>query len=103
MIGRKKTSKKTTSSKKIENTKVKNATPVTYDEINFRSKLEVYCYKKLKQNNISAGYESHIFTLLDSFRFNNEIVRKMTYKPDFVGENFIIECKGQMNDALINI
>lgn len=98
MIGRK-TTKKPTSSTKVKNTKVKNATPTVYDEINFRSKLEVYCYKKLKQNNIKTGYESHVFTLLDSFKFNDEIIRKMTYKPDFVGENFIIECKGMMNDS----
>ena len=59
----------------------------------------MYYYKKLKQNNIKTGYESHVFTLLDSFKFNDEIIRKMTYKPDFVGENFIIECKGMMNDS----
>lgn len=85
--------------KSKKNIKVKNATPTTYDGINFRSKLEVYCYKKLKQNNIDAAYESQTFTLLDKFVYNGETVRKMTYTPDFIGKDFIIECKGQMNDA----
>jgi hypothetical protein len=92
--------KKTKStSNKTENTKVKNATPTTYDGIDFRSKLEVYCYKKLKQNNIKAGYESHTFTILEAFKYLDESIRKMTYTPDFVGENFIIECKGNMNES----
>lgn len=95
-IGR---AKKSTSSKKSENIKVKNATPTVYDNIQFRSKLEVYCYKKLKQNNIKAGYESHTFTILEAFKYMEESIRKMTYKPDFVGENFIIECKGNMNES----
>lgn len=82
------------------NKKVRNATPLVYENIKFRSKLEVYCYKKLKENNINAEYESTQYVLLDSFKYNGENIRKMTYKPDFVGTNFIIECKGRANDAL---
>lgn len=81
------------------NKKVKNATPLVYENIKFRSKLEVYCYKKLKENKIQAEYESTQYVLLDSFKYNGEIIRKMTYKPDFVGADFIIECKGRANDA----
>ena len=36
------------------NKKVKNATPMIYDDIQFRSKLEVYCYKKLKEEGLEA-------------------------------------------------
>jgi len=86
-------------SKSSTNKKVKNATPLVYNDINFKSKLEVYCYKKLLENNLQAKYEEVRFTLLDSFEYDNEKVRKMTYTPDFVGPNWIIECKGQMNDA----
>lgn len=91
-----KNKKKSTSSK---NTKVKNATPLTYDGIKFRSKLEVYCHKKLKENNIKAEYEPITFTILDGFRFNGNTVQGIKYTPDFVGDDFIIECKGWMNDA----
>lgn len=79
--------------------KIKNATPLTYDGIKFQSKLEVYCYKKLKDNNIKSEYETITYTVIDSFIYNNEKIRKITYTPDFVGKNFIIECKGWMNDS----
>ena len=70
-----------------------------YDGIKFRSKLEVYCYKKLKENKIKAKYESKSFKLIDKFTYNGESVQKMSYTPDFVGKNFIIECKGFANMA----
>lgn len=85
--------------KSSTNKKVKNATPTIVDGIKFRSKLEVYTYEQLKKHNIQAEYESVKFTILDSFRYNGEAVRPMTYTPDFVGEEFIIECKGFRNDA----
>ena len=85
--------------KSSANKKVKNATPTIVDGIRFRSKLEVYTYEQLKKHKIIAEYENVKFTLLDSFRYNNEAVRPMTYTPDFVGDDFIIECKGFRNDA----
>jgi hypothetical protein len=81
------------------NKKVKNATPLTYDNIEFKSKLEVYCYKALKDNRIPVEYEKIKFQILDPFTYNEEKVRGMVFTPDFVGINFIIECKGFMNDA----
>ena len=86
-------------SKSSTNKKVKNATPLVYNDIKFKSKLEVYCYKKLLEHNIVPGYEEVKFTILDSFEYDNEKIRKMTYTPDFVGPEWVIECKGQMNDA----
>lgn len=88
-----------THKKRRINKKVRNATPLEYENIQFRSKLEVYCYIQLKENNINAKYESNTFTILDSFIYNGEKIRKMTYTPDFVGDTFIIECKGIANDA----
>lgn len=81
------------------NSKVRNATPLIHDGIKFRSKLEVYCYQRLKESNIQAIYEGKTFVLVPAFTFNNEKIRKMTFTPDFVGEYFIIECKGMMNDV----
>lgn len=79
--------------------KVRNATPNEYDGIKFRSKLETYTYKKLKEANIMADYEMHRYELLPAFTFNNKKYRAMTYLPDFVGDNFVIECKGYPNEA----
>lgn len=79
--------------------KVKNATPNEYDGIKFRSKLETYTYKKLKEANIYSEYERHRYELLPAFTFQGSKIRAITYLPDFVGDNFIIECKGFPNEA----
>lgn len=79
--------------------KVKNATPNEYDGIKFRSKLETYTYKKLKEANIYSEYEQHRYELLPAFTFQGSKIRAITYLPDFVGDNFIIECKGFPNEA----
>lgn len=83
----------------VKKGKVKNATPIQLDGIKFRSKLEAYTYKKLKEANIYAEYEQYRYMLLPSFIFENKTVRAITYLPDFVGSNFIIECKGFPNEA----
>ena len=85
--------------KQTSNKKVKNATPTVYNNIKFRSKLEMYTYKKLEQAKINAEYEMHRFELIPAFVFLGKKIRAMTYLPDFVGDNFIIECKGFGNDA----
>lgn len=85
--------------KNVQNKKVKNATKIEVDGILFRSKLEAYTYKKLKEANIDAEYEMHRYTLLPAFTFNDKNYRAMTYLPDFVGNGFIIECKGFPNDS----
>jgi len=59
----------------------------------------VYCYEQLKSNNIKAEYEKTKFELIPAFTYDNRKVRKMTYTPDFVGKDFVIECKGNPNDA----
>lgn len=86
--------------KKKKEGKVKNATPTEYNGIKFRSKLEVYTYKKLREAGISADYEQHRFELLPAFvALSGKKYRAMTYLPDFVGKDFIIECKGFPNDS----
>lgn len=79
--------------------KVKNAQPNVYDGIKFRSKLETYTYKKLKEAGIEAEYEPIHFELIPKFEYQGEKVRAMTYLPDFVGKDFIIECKGLIGDS----
>ena len=78
---------------------MKNATPNVVDGIKFRSKLESYTYKKLKEANIYADYEQHRYELLPAFDFSGKKIRAITYLPDFVGYDFIIECKGFPNEA----
>ena len=86
-------------STKNVNKKIKNAQPNIYDNIKFRSKLETYTYKKLKEAQINAEYEQHRFELLPAFTFLGKKIRPITYLPDFVGNTFIIECKGFGNDT----
>lgn len=86
--------------KKKKEGKVRNATPTEYDGIKFRSKLEMYTYKKLREARINVDYEQHRFELLPAFvALSGKKYRAMTYLPDFVGKNFIIECKGYCTDT----
>jgi len=102
-----------------KNKKVKNATPVVYNDIKFKSKLEVYCYKRLEEEGIPVDYEPNRYLIFEPFIFNNEShevkkhdnrrefvsvsnkIRGIYYTPDFVdrNNNFIIETKGNPNDA----
>ena len=88
--------------KQNPNKKVKNATKTVIDGITFRSKLEAFTYQMLKDNHIDAEYEQHRYELLPKFTYNDEHIRAITYLPDFVGKDFIIECKGFATDAWPN-
>lgn len=81
------------------NKKIKNAKPIEYDGIRFKSKLECFTYTEFKVNGIAIDYEPTKFELIPSFLWLNKKVRPMTYTPDFVGKDFIIECKGYGNDS----
>ena len=99
----------TSSNKKTK--RVINAKRTTFDGIKFASSLESYMYKCLKESNIKAEYEGEEFVLIDGFMFDVDCYertarrefanrgRKKTlpikYTPDFVGDGFIIECKGR--------
>ena len=90
---------------------------VVVDNIEFKSGLEAYMYKALKAANIKAQYEGVSYELIPSFDFKNKCyerqanskgeyrnrggkaIRKVTYTPDFTGDNFIIECKGRPNES----
>jgi hypothetical protein len=102
-----------------ENRKIKNAQKLEVDGKSFRSKLEVYCYQRLKEENIEFEYEGTKFSLLPDFKYNAESfesykkvgkwgfgeksnnIKGVTYKPDFLNltDGWLIECKGYPNDA----
>ena len=90
---------------------------VTYDGITFQSGLEKYMYIALKKAKIKAKYEGATYELIPSFNYNKPCyerqangkgdykdrggkkIRGITYTPDFVGTDFIIECKGRANES----
>ena len=92
-----------------------NAKKVKADGMTFQSGLERYCYQELKKHKLFEGYENETFTLVDGFTFGIDSyerpikgsgvyknrgqkgVRPITYTPDFVGGDYIIECKGRAN------
>ena len=93
------------------------ATKVKYDGINFASGLERYMYMALKKAKIKTEYEGKSYTLIEGFDFTsasyerqangkgdfsnrgNKRILPITYTPDFIGDNFIIECKGRANES----
>ncbi len=90
---------------------------VEYDGILFASGLEKYMYCALKKANIKVKYEGETFVLINGFHFENECFERMSngkgvfkdrgkkrilpikYTPDFIGTDFIIECKGRANES----
>ena len=93
------------------------AKKISYDGINFASGLERYTYMALKKARLFEGYENEVFQLIDGFSFKNQSYEKQSngkgdyinrgqkkilgikYTPDFVGKDFIIECKGRANET----
>lgn len=93
------------------------AKKVTYDGIKFASGLERYCYMALKKAKIKADYEGETFVLQEGFDFTSEAFERQSngkgeyrdrgrkkilnikYTPDFIGDGFIIECKGRANES----
>ena len=90
---------------------------VVFDGITFASGLEKYMYLALKKAKIKADYEGETFTLINGFNFEIDSYERQSngkgefknrgdkkilpikYTPDFVNENFIIECKGRANES----
>ena len=86
-----------------------------HDGIQFASGLEKHMYIALKKAKIKAHYEGQTYELVPSFNFEQEAYERqgngkgeyrnrgnkkilnIKYTPDFVGDNFIIECKGRAN------
>lgn len=80
--------------------------------VRYRSQLELTCATLLTQNNIAFEYEPYEVRLVDSAVYPGVIyekktkrkqkvyspsrgnIRSISYTPDFVGDNWIIETKG---------
>jgi len=93
------------------------AKKVTYDGIKFASGLERYMYMALKKAKIKAKYEGNTYEIVPGFNFTNSCIARtasgkgeykergnkkilpIKYTPDFIGKNFIIECKGRANES----
>jgi hypothetical protein len=103
--------------KKNKNKGPVRAKKVIYDGIQFASGLEKHMYKALKEAKINAKYEGRVFTIVEGFEFpmasyerqsngkgdlvnrGNKKVLPIKYTPDFVHDDFIIECKGRANES----
>ena len=59
---------------------------IIFNDIKFDSKLELYCYKLLKEMEISFSFQEKII-LVDKFRYNNKTIRAITLTVDFVIKN----------------
>ena len=86
----------------------------SHDGVNFKSKLEMYAYKALKDAKIPFTYEENTYTLVPAFtssvvsveykyrkyRDSNMSMKAITYTPDFVCPKgtWIIETKGRPNE-----
>ena len=87
------------------------------DNISFSSGLEAYMYKALKEAKIKNQYEGKTFILFPEFEFKKDVyercangrgefknrgekkIQSIKYTPDFIGDGFIIECKGRANES----
>ena len=90
---------------------------VTCDGITFASGLEKYMYQALKDAKIKSQYEGKTFVVMEGFEFPNTSIERcangrgefkdrgnkkilpIRYTPDFIGDDFIIECKGRANES----
>ena len=93
------------------------AKKVVCDGIKFASGLEKYMYLGLKKAKIKAKYEGKTYIIQEGFEFKttsyerqsngkgefkdrgNKKILPIKYTPDFVGSNFVIECKGRANES----
>ena len=93
------------------------AKKVVYDGITFASGLEKYMYRALKKAKIKAKYEGKTYIIQEGFEFDNQSYERQSngkgefknrgnkkilpikYTPDFIGDGFIIECKGRANES----
>jgi len=90
---------------------------VTCDGITFASGLEKYMHLALKKAKIQAVYEGHTYEIFPAYQFDSSVYERcangkgeykdrghkkilnISYTPDFMGQGFIIECKGRANES----
>lgn len=101
------------------NKKIKNATPLEYNGIKFKSRLEVMIYKTLLQEGFNPQYEPTTYIIWQGFKpiipfydkdihtkllkLNDKKVIDIKYTPDFIFHYnqtlVVIEAKGMENDV----
>lgn len=85
---------------RVENAKVINATPCSYNGIDFKSKLEMNIYKAIESEGYAPLYEPITFTIWNGFKpripfykknkssrkmaLENTKIRDITYTPDII-------------------
>ena len=85
---------------RVENAKVINATPCSYNGIDFKSKLEMNIYKAIENEGYMPLYEPITFTIWNGFKpripfykknkssrkmaLENTKIRDITYTPDII-------------------
>ena len=85
---------------RVENAKVINATPCSYNGIDFKSKLEMNIYKAIESEGYTPLYEPITFTIWNGFKpripfykknkssrkmaLENTKIRDITYTPDII-------------------
>lgn len=85
---------------RVENAKVINATPCSYNGIDFKSKLEMNIYKAIEGEGYTPLYEPITFTIWNGFKpripfykknksskkmaLENNKIRDITYTPDII-------------------
>lgn len=104
---------------RTENKKIINASPLEYDGISFKSKLEKMAYQTLKEQGFPVQYEPKKFIIWEGFRpnvpfYNKDVSTRMlkmdskkvidiSYTPDLMFEYnnrlIIIEMKGFENNT----
>lgn len=104
---------------RTENKKIINASPLEYDGISFKSKLEKMAYQTLKEQGFPVQYEPKKFIIWEGFRpnvpfYNKDASTRMlkmdrkkvidiSYTPDLMFEYnnhlIIIEMKGFENNT----
>lgn len=110
----------------VKNTGKINSRQKVVDGIQFKSLLEVFTYRKLKELDLNFQYEEKRFVLMSGFHYPNQTwenrtngqdfsnkgqdkVRDITYTPDFIGYDeegnmtWVIECKGFANERFPNV
>lgn len=74
--------KPTTNNVSFGNRKVRNAKAIEQDGVKFDSRLECYMYNLLTMLGIEFLFQKK-YTLQESFRYNGETIRAITYTVDF--------------------
>ena len=93
------------------------AKKVTHDGIKFASGLEKHMYIALRKAKIQTKYEGQTYEIFQGCHMPNECYERcangkgefknrgdkkiltIKYTPDFIGHDYIIECKGRANES----